>query len=99
MLLPDLDPPSLPDIARLMGRHFAESIPSTKKQLRCKCIVCVSCETLIAKRHNTPKGRRIGNKTQFQCKQCHVALCIQPCFKYYHVYTDYVQKYCMDFDE
>ena len=90
--------PSLPDIARLTGRHFAECIPSTKKQLRRKCIVCVPGETLIAKRHNIPKVDALEMKLSSSVNNVMLHYVFNHALSN-HVYTDYVQKYCMDFDK
>ena len=67
-----------PPVARLVERHFLERIPprATGAPSQLECVVC-----------SFTRGR--GRKTTtFRCKQCHLALCVVPCFELYHTKKD-----------
>jgi hypothetical protein len=38
------------------------------------------------------KRKRAGHET-YECKDCNVSLCIEPCFRLYHSYQEYVLAY------
>ncbi|VDI01309.1 Hypothetical predicted protein [Mytilus galloprovincialis] len=86
--------PSGKQLERLTGRHFAEKIipTGTKLTLTRRCIVCTPAEReLLASAGE--KRRRPGRDTSFNCAECNVALCIDPCFKLYHKYKEYNLAY------
>ncbi|CAG2224985.1 unnamed protein product [Mytilus edulis] len=86
--------PSGKQLERLTGRHFAEKIipTGTKLTLTRRCIVCTPAEReLLASAGE--KHRRPGRDTSFNCAECNVALCIDPCFKLYHKYKEYNLAY------
>ena len=67
---PDPNPPS----HRLTGRHFPGKLglnPSGQLS-RPDCIVCS---------RKKGKGRK---STTYECKQCHLPMCVVPCFELYH---------------
>ena len=57
---------------RLVGRHFISSIGGKNKQRRCH--VC----------SHTNRHPRKQTKTRFECMECNVGLCIEPCFQIFH---------------
>lgn len=66
----DPNPPS----NRLTGRHFPGKlgVSAAGRQIQPDCVVC-----------SRKKGR--GRKsTTYECKQCHLPMCIVPCFELYH---------------
>ena len=77
-------------LERLSGRHFPRKTEASA-QGRVKCRQCVVC----SKASPQPEvGRkRPGRQTAYECGQCHVALCIEPCFELYHTKQDYVLAY------
>lgn len=73
-------------LERLSGRHLLRKIVATKTVCRL-CIVC-------SKACRQAEGRkRPGRQTSYECGQCNVALCIEPCFEIYHTKQDYVLAY------
>ena len=70
---PDPSPPS----SRLTERHFPDKLGLTAAghQHQPDCIIC-------SKR----KGRR-RKSTAYECKQCHLPMCVIPCFELYHTKT------------
>lgn len=73
-------------LERLSGRHFLRKIVATKTVCRL-CIVC-------SKACRQAEGRkRPGRQTSYECGQCNVALCKEPCFEIYHTKQDYVLAY------
>ena len=69
---------SLPPPTRLIERHFPDKnhLTPAGKPSQLNCQVC--------------SGRRgNGHKTTiYRCNECDIALCIVPCFRLYHTYTD-----------
>jgi len=63
--------------SRLTERHFMDKLPPTAKKAAptARCVVCLS------------KNKR--KESRYQCKQCKVALCIEPCFEQYHTLEDF----------
>ena len=68
---------SLPPAARLTERHFPTRLADSESHKRqSNCIVC-----------SGKKGR--GRKTTtYMCKQCHLPMCVVPCFELYHTKVD-----------
>ena len=68
---------SLPPAARLTERHFPTRLADAESQKRqSNCIIC-----------SGKKGR--GRKTTtYMCKQCHLPMCVVPCFELYHTKVD-----------
>lgn len=63
---------------RLVSRHFPSKYtnPTGMRQNgRRKCVVC--------------SKHKMRTETRFQCKDCNVGLCIEPCFLLYHTKKDY----------
>ena len=63
-----------PPSSRLTGRHFPGKVSPTAsgRQSRPDCVVC-----------SRKKGRgRVS--TTYKCKQCHLPMCVVPCFELYH---------------
>lgn len=69
-------PSSHDNPTRLSGRHFPSSIPETdKKKFPTKrCHVCA----------HTALEAKVRKETRYECTDCDVALCVDPCFKNYH---------------
>ena len=66
------------NLLRLISTHFPSKYinPTGKRQNgRRKCVVC--------------RKHKKQTKTQFECKDCKVGLCIEPCFKLYHTKENY----------
>ncbi|XP_033740586.1 piggyBac transposable element-derived protein 4-like [Pecten maximus] len=84
-------------LQRLTARHFIGYSPSTGRKAHAsrKCIVCGPAETdLFRSQHpgeTVPKS--CGRMTCFQCKQCQVALCVEPCFELFHTTAEFVLAY------
>ena len=70
------------NLERLIGRHFTEYVPPTKKSEPTR--ICVVCCSRIR-----PDGKKVRKETRFCCLQCDVGLCAVPCFKDYHTKVDY----------
>jgi len=63
---------------RLTERHFPKILAPNdgKANPTSKCKVCCS---------NTDKdGKKTRKETRYYCTDCHVALCVTPCFELYH---------------
>ena len=89
-------PPVSLEYQRLSGRHFPDKIivESQKNRISRACKVCVPDECEIDLLSNAPKKRkRHGNESSYECAQCLVTLCIDPCFRFYHQHKDYITKY------
>ena len=66
------------NLLRLISTHFPSKYinPTGKRQNgRRKCVVC--------------RKHKKRTETQFECKDCKVGLCIEPCFKLYHTKENY----------
>ena len=60
---------------RLSGRHFPKLCSKTgKKDKRRRCVVC----------SQTTKEKRKRVESYYECTECDVGLCIDPCFEVYH---------------
>ena len=73
---------------RLVGRHFLEAVRNDEgKKKQRGCHVCYQRSI----RQNIPLARRRNYRkmTQWQCKTCKIALCIEPCMELYHTKKDY----------
>ena len=55
---------------RLIGRHFPSLYKPTRKNRTRRCVVC------------TANDKR--RETRYECKDCNVGLCVEPCFRIYH---------------
>lgn len=75
---------------RLNGRHFPQKL-SRVCNARIKPITCKVCFVGKSESAKTGKIKR-RRSTSFKCTQCNKAMCIEPCFRIYHVYQDY-KKY------
>lgn len=66
------------NLLRLVSRHFPSKYTNptgTRQNGRRKCVVC--------------SKHKMRAETRFQCKDCNVGLCIEPCFELYHTKKDY----------
>lgn len=66
---------------RLIERHFATLVPATEhkpKPYR-RCHVC----------SHTTKGPQTRKETRYECSECDVGLCVDPCFITYHTQEHY----------
>lgn len=62
---------------RLSARHFPDLVTSTssKKNASRRCAVC--------------SMKKIRRESRYQCTECDVGLCVQPCFRIYHTATKF----------
>lgn len=60
---------------RLTERHFPSLYTSKGKNRSRRCVVC------------STNNRR--SESRYECKDCNVGLCIDPCFRLYHTQLDY----------
>ena len=79
---------------RLSGRHFIQKIPNSgqKRPINRSCVVCGPAEKQLLKRVGE-KRKRPGTESSYECKECGVTLCVDPCFTLYYNYTDFVRQY------
>ena len=83
-------------VQRLQGRHFLEKIvgEGKKSNITRACVVCEHAERKKFQRENPgQKRKRCGRESSYQCDTCKLSLCVAPCFKIYHTYTNFEQKY------
>ena len=61
-------------VSAATGRHFHGKlgVSAAGGQIQPDCVVC-----------SRKKGRR-RKSTTYECKQCHLPMCIVPCFELYH---------------
>ena len=78
---------------RLVGRHFIENLPVNTAAKRQKPVRdCHACNFTItqARELGFHLSRNVKRKlTSYRCKKCKVALCIKPCFEFYHTKINY----------
>ena len=81
-------------IMRLMGRHFPEKIVAEgkKKNVSRSCAVCTTAERKKDQAAGV-KRKRPGRESSYQCSDCKKTLCVDPCFRLYHTYKDFVKAY------
>lgn len=93
--------PQSNEFERLIGRHFIHKIqvPANVKSIVVKrtCKVCSPAERENDRRLNNAKRKRTGCETIYECEQCKVSLCIEPCFKIYHTQKDFITYYITNF--
>ena len=89
---PSVNPQQL---ERLTARHFISKIVGSgkKKNIARLCVVCNKAEQTNTEVDPEHKRRRPGHETKYECKDCNVALCIDPCFRLFHTNQEYVQAY------
>ena len=39
------------------------------------------------------KRKRAGRESSYECRQCSVTLCVDPCFEIYHTASDFTKAY------
>ncbi|KAK7097638.1 piggyBac transposable element-derived protein 4-like [Littorina saxatilis] len=75
------------DKLRLTGRHFAAAIPATTLAKPYKnCKVCYAKSRARGVNATLAKSQR--KRTRFWCRECAVALCVEPCFEVWHTKKD-----------
>ncbi len=75
-------------VARLAKKHFLSAIPQTgKKKFPTKG--CIVCRLKTKKDGKSDAGSRKRKETRYQCRDCGVALCKEPCFELYHTRKHY----------
>ena len=83
-----------PEMARLLRRltpHVPKKIESATGAKR-RARLCAACNA--AERQMQDPGECLYRKeSTIECKACHKALCIVPCFGLFHEYTDAVSAY------
>ena len=75
------------DVNRLIGMHLPQKLytPATGRIKPLTCKVCY-----IGKKESQDKGKpRRRKSTSYKCLQCNKAMCIEPCFRLYHLHHDY----------
>lgn len=77
-------------LERLTGRHFLSKIERSEKKATVTrlCAVCNHAEPV---KDGSKKRKR--HETSYECKDCNVSLCLEPCFKLYHTCKEYVLAY------
>ena len=58
------------------------------------CKVCVPAERRLNKNAGV-KRKCPGHETSYECKDCNVAFCVDPCFGIYHEYKNDEERYMM----
>ena len=71
------------DIIRLSERHFPSKVPATDKKANAQRVYVVCSK----KKDNN--GKNIRQESRFQCSECGVGLCVDPCFKIYHTIKNF----------
>ena len=71
------------NIIRLSERHFPSKVPATYKKAN-RQRVCIVCSK---KKDNN--GKKIRRESRFQCLECGVGLCVDPCFKICHTIKNF----------
>lgn len=69
------------------GSHFPRRNSPTHTR-KAGQLDCVACNPLKQEKEKLGMGFR-RKRTQYQCRQCKVSLCIEPCFEIYHTQVDY----------
>ena len=77
-------------IKRLTERHFIQKIvvAGRKSRISRGCQVCGVAPRQLDEA--SIKRKRYGKETSYECPQCCVSLCIEPCFSLYHQHKDYI---------
>ena len=89
-------PSAAGNISRLVGRHFPHKIKPTgaKQNLSRACVVCNPAERKMAREDGRgAKRKRAGRESSYECRQCSVTLCVDPCFEIYHTASDFTKAY------
>jgi hypothetical protein len=81
-------------LERLTAKHFISRLRGTGKKINIArlCKVCNEAEKNNVD-NTIQKRKRAGHETSYECKDCNVSLCIEPCFRLYHSYQEYVLAY------
>ena len=76
-------------LERLHGKHYLEHIPAKgdKRSIPLTCKVCFIGKKEAKKRNKAQKKKM----TSYRCNICRVAICLEPCFRAYHEYENYLQ--------
>lgn len=73
---------------RLIGRHFPQKLHKHSSNSRIKPLTCKVC--YIGKKESLLTGKPERRKsTSYKCTECNTAMCIDPCFRFYHLHHDY----------
>jgi hypothetical protein len=74
-------------LERLTAKHFISKLRGTGKKTNIArlCKVCNEAEKNNVD-NTIQKRKRAGHETSYECKDCNVSLCIEPCFRLYHSY-------------
>ena len=88
---------SISDTHRLEDRHLISKIeasPDLKKAaVQRNCKVCCTSMAKYYKAEGLKVPKHPGHMTRYECRDCQVSLCVDPCFKLYHTYQDYISAY------
>jgi hypothetical protein len=68
------------DLDRLTGRHFISKIVQKEGQKSKLLRTCPVCNVPTGKRR-TPGDARKVVRSKYECKDCDVGLCVDPCFR------------------
>ena len=88
-------PPVSLEYQRLSGQHFPHKtiVESQKNRISRSCKVCIPPKHEIDRSSNAPKkSKQHEHESSYECAQCMVTLCIDPCFRFYHQHKDYITK-------
>lgn len=80
------------DIERLTARHFLSKIQQKEGQKSKPLRTCPVCSTTTGKRKLVGDGRKTV-RSSYECKECDVGLCVDPCFRLYHSCKDFKQAH------
>ena len=84
--------PNPRDIERLIGRHLLTKIEKKAGQMSKPLRTYPVCSTTTGKRQTVGDGRKTVRST-YEGRECDVGLCVDPCFKIYHISKDLKQAY------
>lgn len=71
-------------VDRLSGRHFPQRLPA-RPDGRVVPLNCKVCFVGKKEADNTGKEKR-RKSSSFKCEQCNIVMCVDPCFRLYHLY-------------
>ena len=90
-------PGNVGQLSRLTARHFPTKIlpkpGTTRSNPTRKCTVCFPAERQLRQEAGLPPIGRPGRESSYECRECGVGLCVDPCFRLYHTHKYPVLAY------
>lgn len=71
------------NVMRLTGRHFPSAVPDHGIKRKNPVRICKVCSL-----KTNENGKRIRRESRYECVECNVGLCVDPCFKIYHTVSE-----------